>query len=112
MDRRTLWDLCGRHRNNVGFWILGFLNNFGYVVMLSAAEDIYAGGAGAVLAADIVPTFLVTATGPFWVHHLSYRSRVWAVGVIGVASFLMVGAGTPEYTRPAMSNFDLWHGQK
>lgn len=27
-------------RNLVGFWLLGLCNNFGYVVMLSAAHDI------------------------------------------------------------------------
>lgn len=28
------------HRNLIGFWLLGLCNNFGYVVMLSAAHDI------------------------------------------------------------------------
>lgn len=30
----------GRWRDLVAFWILGVCNNFGYVVMLSAAHDI------------------------------------------------------------------------
>jgi len=32
--RKTRW------RNLVAFWILGLCNNYGYVVMLSAAHDI------------------------------------------------------------------------
>jgi hypothetical protein len=32
----------GKWRNLVGFWILGLCNNYGYVVMLSAAHDILA----------------------------------------------------------------------
>nr|XP_057905909.1 battenin isoform X2 [Doryrhamphus excisus] len=31
---------CRQWRNWVGFWLLGLCNNFAYVVMLSAAEDI------------------------------------------------------------------------
>ncbi|XP_027016936.2 battenin isoform X1 [Tachysurus fulvidraco] len=31
---------CQRLRNQSGFWLLGLCNNFGYVVMLSAAHDI------------------------------------------------------------------------
>jgi hypothetical protein len=31
-----------RWRNLVAFWILGLCNNYGYVVMLSAAHDILA----------------------------------------------------------------------
>ena len=29
-----------KHRNQVGFWLLGLFNNFAYVVMLSAAHDL------------------------------------------------------------------------
>lgn len=31
-----------RWRNLIAFWILGLCNNYGYVVMLSAAHDILA----------------------------------------------------------------------
>lgn len=31
---------CAKWRDCVGFWILGMCNNYGYVVMLSAAHDI------------------------------------------------------------------------
>lgn len=30
----------GRWRDLMGFWILGMCNNYGYVIMLSAAHDI------------------------------------------------------------------------
>lgn len=48
-----------RVRNVVAFWILGLLNNYGYVVMLSAAKDIDKNMAGLVLLADIIPTVLI-----------------------------------------------------
>lgn len=57
MSKNTGWDLTNanaagkafdeeaalkkaRWRNLVAFWILGLCNNYGYVVMLSAAHDI------------------------------------------------------------------------
>lgn len=46
-------------RNLLGFWLLGLLNNYGYVVFLSAAEDLIAGASGAVLLADILPTMAI-----------------------------------------------------
>ncbi|XP_046407187.1 battenin isoform X2 [Ischnura elegans] len=82
--RARLW------RNLTGFWILGLCNNYGYVVMLSAAHDILsAQGAagdcygevsnsttpnergcnlvstGAILLADIIPSVIVKFIAPF-----------------------------------------------
>ena len=74
-------------RNVVAYWILGLLNNFGYVVMLSAAEAIAKGHAGAVLAADIVPTLLVKATAPFWVDAVPYQLRFTLCTVFALAAF-------------------------
>lgn len=51
-----------RVRNIAAFWILGLLNNYGYVVMLSAAKDIDEKMAGLVLFADIIPTVLIKVT--------------------------------------------------
>lgn len=46
-------------RNLLAFWLLGLLNNYGYVVFLSAAEDLITGASGAVLVADILPTVVI-----------------------------------------------------
>lgn len=83
-----------RWRNLVAFWILGLCNNYGYVVMLSAAHDIlqskfgeqndtssndtndmnatYTGNrtcntisTGAILLADILPSLAIKIMGPF-----------------------------------------------
>eukprot|EP01138_Halocafeteria_seosinensis_P009259 gb/GECG01009462.1/.p1 GENE.gb/GECG01009462.1/~~gb/GECG01009462.1/.p1 ORF type:complete len:496 (+),score=44.55 gb/GECG01009462.1/:1-1488(+) len=83
-----------RPRNVIAFWILGLLNNYGYVVMLSAAKDIDENKAGLVLLADIVPTVLIKVTAPFWVHYLSYRLRIALCGLSKIASFYVV-ASTP-----------------
>ncbi|OXU23226.1 hypothetical protein TSAR_014812 [Trichomalopsis sarcophagae] len=76
-------------RNLLAFWILGLCNNYGYVVMLSAAHDILhehddeevvnnnattnATGVrncntlstGAILLADILPSVAIKLTAPF-----------------------------------------------
>lgn len=85
--------------NLVAFWLCGLLNNFSYVVMLSAAETIVSGEAGAVLMADIVPTLLVKLTAPFWAHKFRFATRVWICGVLSIASFYVVALSEPLSMR-------------
>lgn len=98
-------------RDLVGFWILGLCNNFGYVVMLSAAHDIIAKfeagsdlvdpraevlerecnivSTGAILLADVIPGFVVKLVMPFlpfWIN-----VRVMAAVALSAAGFLFVG---------------------
>lgn len=99
-------------RDLVAFWILGLCNNFGYVVMLSAAHDIIARfeedthrvadpkaevlerqcnivSTGAILLADVIPGFVVKLVMPFlpfWIN-----IRVLAAVGLSVAGFLCVG---------------------
>lgn len=42
-------------------------------------RDIVHGNAGAVLAADIMPTLIVKATAPFWTHKIPYPVRITLV---------------------------------
>ncbi|XP_055904116.1 battenin-like [Eupeodes corollae] len=98
-------------RDLVGFWILGLCNNFGYVVMLSAAHDIIARfdtqtkhveevksevlqrqchivSTGAILLADVVPGLVVKVIVPFlpfWVN-----TRVISAIFLTSMSFLLV----------------------
>ncbi|XP_014211039.1 battenin [Copidosoma floridanum] len=79
-DARTGW------RNLAAFWVLGLCNNYGYVVMLSAAHDILNRDStvvetcpeprnstrscnqvstGAILLADILPCVFIKLTAPF-----------------------------------------------
>ncbi|KAK3927053.1 Battenin, partial [Frankliniella fusca] len=73
-----------RLRTRVAFWVLGLCNNYGYVVMISAAYDILGKNfgleeakqipgprqcnylsTGAILLADILPSLIVKALSPF-----------------------------------------------
>ncbi|KNC54893.1 BTN1 protein [Thecamonas trahens ATCC 50062] len=89
--------------NLIGFFLCGLVNNFGYVVMLSAAghllEDSPDIPKSAVLLADILPTFLLKLTAPFFMHKLPYSLRVWIVAIFGVAAFQMTGWLTSVWLR-------------
>ncbi|XP_047127410.2 battenin [Hydra vulgaris] len=104
-------------RNLVGFWLLGLCNNFGYVVMLSAAYDILQEqihtnttksystdgfhcnpiSTGAVLLADIIPSLIVNWTAPFYINRFSYPLRVAVVIILLTASFLTVSFSTSRF---------------
>eukprot|EP00127_Corallochytrium_limacisporum_P002122 Clim_evm16s108 gene=Clim_evmTU16s108 len=82
------------------FWIFGLCNNYGYVVMLSAAEDILSRSdagrslpTGAILVVDILPTFFTKICGPFVVHRFSYSLRICLCVVMAASSFLIVADG-------------------
>jgi battenin len=73
-------------RNLAAFWLLGLLNNLGYVVMLAGANSISAGAVGAVYAAAVLPGAFLKLSAPFWFHRVRYATRVLA------AALLMMGA--------------------
>uniref|UniRef100_A0A1B6FGX9 Battenin n=1 Tax=Cuerna arida TaxID=1464854 RepID=A0A1B6FGX9_9HEMI len=107
-------------RNLVAFWILGLCNNYGYVVMLSAAHDILAQhdpnrhsqdgslittdpdkrdcnymSTGAILLADIIPSLLTKIIAPFfplWVHF-----RMFLIILLACAGFILVGASQAQW---------------
>lgn len=109
-----LWVVVGRKsiRNLVGFWLLGLCNNFGYVIMLSAAHDILSDNTngkqkglptssskslqcnplstGTVLLADILPSLLIKVTAPFYMQKIKYSVRIAICMLFAFASFFMV----------------------
>ncbi|XP_068703024.1 battenin-like [Montipora foliosa] len=105
-------------RNLVGFWVLGLCNNFGYVVMLSAAHDILTEtinkngnqtvslsrstssasngldcnplSTGTVLLADILPTVIIKLTAPFYMQKIKYSVRIAVCVLFAGGSFFIV----------------------
>uniref|UniRef100_A0A914HF81 Battenin n=1 Tax=Globodera rostochiensis TaxID=31243 RepID=A0A914HF81_GLORO len=100
-------------RNLLAFWLLGLCNNFGYVVMLSAAKDILERSTapsngtdrcidhlnslpcspistGAVLLADILPSLAIKLVAPFTFHGVSYNARHSLVLICQASSFIIV----------------------
>ncbi|XP_058789347.1 battenin [Phymastichus coffea] len=104
-DARNTW------RNLMAFWVLGLCNNYGYVVMLSAAHDILNEEAvdpknytcpapnetmrtcnevstGAILLADIVPSVIIKLTAPFL--PFLVHARMGTCVLLSAAGFLLV----------------------
>ncbi|XP_030372666.1 battenin isoform X2 [Scaptodrosophila lebanonensis] len=107
---RSLW------RDLTAYWILGLCNNYGYVVMLSAAHDIIAqfndeteddsadGGAGrqchlvstgAILLADVLPSLFVKMLMPFFPFWVNIR--IGLAVAFSAAGFLLVGFANAEW---------------
>lgn len=110
-----------RWRNLAAFWILGLCNNYGYVVMLSAAHDILKqkfGAAtsedetndtanatdvrlcntlstGAILLADILPSLAIKITAPFLPFFI--HARLATCVLFSAAGFLVVSLSTTEW---------------
>ncbi|KAK7790899.1 hypothetical protein R5R35_007943 [Gryllus longicercus] len=104
-------------RNMVAYWLLGLCNNYGYVVMLSAAHDVLEKtdhsasddipqrnsterlcntmSTGTILLADILPSLFVKVIAPFlpfFVH-----IRVLIVILLSCAGFLLVAFTTAPW---------------
>ncbi|XP_066997902.2 battenin isoform X2 [Anabrus simplex] len=120
-EHSSLRDVGGQRcwRNLIAFWLLGLCNNYGYVVMLSAAHDVlstetnYTEGqntthtvknstrdcnplsTGAILLADILPSLLVKLVAPFL--PLFVHFRLLAVILLSCCGFLLVALSTVEW---------------
>ncbi|KAI8041638.1 battenin [Drosophila gunungcola] len=105
---RGLW------RDLTSYWILGLCNNYGYVVMLSAAHDIikqfnpsdesvesssgrncHLVSTGAILLADVLPSLFVKMLMPFCPFWVNFRIAI-AVA-FSAAGFLLVGFANAEW---------------
>lgn len=81
-------------RNLAAFWVLGLVNNIGYVVMIAGAQEIAAGGVGLVYFFDIFPALAVKLSGPYWFQLVSYGRRTLAGALLMLLSFLVVARGS------------------
>ncbi|EDQ92491.1 uncharacterized protein MONBRDRAFT_17162 [Monosiga brevicollis MX1] len=82
-------------RDMAAFWILGLCNNFGYVIMLSGANDMLSKfdpnlGTGVVLLCDIIPTLIIKPIAPLLLAPLPYSLRVNIAILFALAAFLLV----------------------
>ncbi|KAI9733683.1 MAG: G1/S-specific cyclin cln3 [Cirrosporium novae-zelandiae] len=60
------------------FWLFGLINNVLYVVILSAALDLVGPDIpkGAVLLADVIPSFLTKLCAPYFIGVIPYATRI------------------------------------
>jgi len=99
------------NRNLVGFWFLGLFNNYGFVIMLSAAHDLLKDdgdgksenlnlvsnnssrdcnelSTGTILLADVIPSILIKSVAPFLV--VNINMKVATITTVNAISFLLV----------------------
>lgn len=103
-DNRAIQRNRTKYKDLMAFWIFGFCNNFGYVVMLTAAEDILNAystkheslpnersctliSTGIILLADIIPAFIIKILSPFLPYHTTIR--VFVACILSVISFII-----------------------
>jgi len=89
-------------RDLVAFWICGLLNNFGFVVMLSAALDMLQCAhlsPAIVLLADIFPSLVAQSIAPWFMHKIPYSIRITFAVVLSVVSFLIPAFFTPVWLK-------------
>uniref|UniRef100_A0A915Q206 Battenin n=1 Tax=Setaria digitata TaxID=48799 RepID=A0A915Q206_9BILA len=104
-------------RSQLAFWLLGLCNNFAYVIMLSAAEDILSVedsrkasskgmddpcqssvahrhcqplSTGSVLLANIIPSLVIKIFYPFVMHRVCFGMRHLFIVLLQISSFLVV----------------------
>ncbi len=82
------------HRNLAAFWILGLFNNASYVIMIASAVSISSAAVGLVYAAAVLPGLILKATAPYWIHKLSYSTRVCLAALLMSSSYAMVAFTT------------------
>jgi len=86
------WGLSARQDMGpyAGFWVIGVINNFGYVVMLTAAETILTGRSGYVLAADVGPSLVMKVFASTAGRGMHPLLRTAVVCGLGCGSFMLV----------------------
>lgn len=70
----------------------GLFNNVLYVVILSAALDLVGPSVpkGLVLLADVLPSFLVKLTAPYYIHVIPYPTRVISFALLSAMGMLII----------------------
>lgn len=79
----------------ISFWIFGLINNVLYVVILSAAVDLVGPFVpkATVLLADVLPSFTMKLSAPFFIHFIPYNTRIVMLIFLSVIGMLLVTFG-------------------
>mmetsp|Transcript_946 Transcript_946/g.944 ORF Transcript_946/g.944 Transcript_946/m.944 type:complete len:404 (+) Transcript_946:139-1350(+) len=76
-----------------GFFLAGLLNNMAFVIMIAGAKNIAPSLVGVVYVCNIVPSFIVKSSGPYWFHYFQYKLRILIASILFATSFLVVAIG-------------------
>ena len=89
-------------QDRLAFFLYGLINNFVYVIFLSAAHDLISRhqssgssmNEGAILLADILPALFVKSIAPHLMHKFSYRSRIYFCSLLTITSLFIVSSSS------------------
>jgi battenin len=83
----------------ISFWVFGLLNNVLYVVILSAAVDLVGPTVpkATVLLADVLPSFIIKLTAPFFIHLIPYAKRIASLVCLSMLGMLLVTFGSLQW---------------
>lgn len=86
------------------FWLFGLTNNILYVVILSAASDIIGPKLpkSIILLFDILPSFLVKLSAPFFMHKLHYNRRIPLLIFLSVLGIILVSTRSLWFCLPGI----------
>ncbi|KAI4727140.1 Rgp1-domain-containing protein [Aureobasidium sp. EXF-10728] len=90
------------------FWLFGLINNVLYVIILSSALDLVGPAVpkSLVLLFDVVPSFLVKLTAPYYIHLIPYNLRILAFVILSSCGMLLV-ALSPSSADPNQDNASI-----
>lgn len=74
----------------LSFFLLGLINNSGYVVMIAGAKNISEGSVALVFLCNVLPSLLCKLTGPLWFHKVNYDTRMNACMILLSVSLFIV----------------------
>ncbi|KAG9185302.1 hypothetical protein G6011_07846 [Alternaria panax] len=79
------------------FWLFGLINNVLYVIILSAALDLVGPNVpkGAVLLADVIPSFLTKLCAPYFIHKIPYTVRILVFVALSACGMLIIALTPP-----------------
>ncbi|KAL6710796.1 battenin CLN3 protein [Coniothyrium glycines] len=79
------------------FWLFGLINNVLYVIILSAALDLVGPNVpkGAVLLADVIPSFLTKLCAPYFIHRIPYNVRILVFVALSACGMLTIALTPP-----------------
>ncbi|WLF78009.1 battenin CLN3 protein [Lodderomyces elongisporus] len=91
-------DFINTRKIFISFFTFGLLNNILYVIILSAAIDLVGSATpkATVLLADVVPSFAFKLTAPFFIHMISYRTRIWSLVCLSSGGMLLISLSSPS----------------
>ena len=99
-----------QRQQGVAFALLGLLNNFCYVVMLTAALHLVESAAGLVLLANVAPSLLLKAVAPWTLHRVGYGPRVVGCAALSAVAFYGAAAWPGRWRLAAVACASLAAG--